>query len=427
MKRYIGFLFLFSLSVSLPSFAAKSDLLQNIPLLNIQNLEYLGGFRIPADTLGESGASYANGVITLGKDGRSIYMVGHNNDQAIAEFEIPELVKSLNHKDFNYAKNIQPFAKVLNRPASGNPQKMDRIRGLEYIKGQLYANTYVYYDASGKATHTTMVIKDAANLAKSEIAGYHAYSAKAHAAGWISPIPQIWQESLKGTYITGSSTGHPIVSRWSVGPSAFTFDPLNNDYGDAPPSAIALNKLLDFPLSSPLGYSSGDVSDYLYNKTLKHGMWTHNSIAQYGFIVPGTRTYMAIGANGGVEGGIGYKITQDTGYTCGGPCPFLADDVYNYYWLFDLNDMQKVLAGKMRAEDVLPHAHGELPKIYASDGHNGILGAAFDYDKNILYATLERGDNYGFGWAPTVVAFKIDVAAAPSSPSISSITEVPKD
>ncbi len=414
-KQVLGVLTVFWWFCSL---CLAADPLKNIPLLEIESLEYLGGFRIPAEQFGESSAGYAEGPITLGKNNDSFYMVGHAHNQAIAEFSIPELVKSLDHKRFKFAKNIQPFKQVLNRPESGNPQKMDRIGGMEYINGRLYVNTYVYYDAGGKASHTTLVIKDAANLANSDIAGYHSYSAKAHASGWISPVPKIWQKSLGGTYITGSSAGKPIINRLSVGPSAFTFNPIVNDYGAVPPSKIKLNKLLDYSLARPLGYAGGGVSEYLHNHGRKHGMWTHIAGSAYAFIVPGTRSYMAIGSNGGGESGIGYKINQDSGYTCGGYCPHKASDRYNYYWLFDINDMRAVRARKKNAAKVMPHAHGKLPDIYANNGFNAISGAAFDYNKNILYVSLARGDRLQYGWVPTIVAFKIDVAAAASKAGI---------
>ena len=408
MKNFIYLLCLFFFAYADSSFSANKDPLRQLPLLDIHSLKYAGGFRLPSDRLGESSASYAEGIITLGKGGRSIYMVGHSHQQAIGEFSIPELVKSQNHKDFNFAKTIQEFSKVLDRPESGNPEKVNRIGGMEYIAGQLYVNTYIFYDAGGKGKHTTLILKNAADLAKSPVAGYHSYSYRAHASGWLSPVPKIWQQALGGTYITGSSTGKPIVSRLSLGPSAFTFDPLKTNWGDAKPSKIKLNRLLDYPLSHPMGYKSGEVSDYLYNRSKKEGMWTHNSGSVYGFVVPGTRTYMTLGPNGGGESGIGYKITQDNGYHCGGHCPFKSDDFYNYFWLFDINDMRDVRAGKLKPERVLPYAHGKFPNIYPTDGINDISGAVFDYDKNILYMTLSRGDRLQYGWVPTVVAFKIE-------------------
>src|SRR5690606_9476170 len=114
-----------------------------------------------------------------------------------------------------------------------------------YVNGQLMVNTYVYYDAAVSATHTTLVVKNAASLATSSVGGYYSYSARAHATGWISSIPQEWRAVLGGTYITGDSSGKAIISRLSVGPSAFVFDPTNPLLGNLSPSSVSLTKIAD--------------------------------------------------------------------------------------------------------------------------------------------------------------------------------------
>lgn len=393
------------------AFSADLATLQSLPLLTMDKWEYIGGFRLPSDSYGESNVTYSEGIIALGANGKSMYVVGHTYQQAIAEFSIPTLVNSLKVTDFKYATVMQNFSRVLNRPESGNTQNMDRIGGMAYVNGQLLVNTYVYYDAAASATHTTLVVKNAANLASSAVGGYHRYSARAHATGWISKIPSSWQAELGGTYITGDSSGKAIISRLSVGPSAFVFDPTNPSLGSLAPSAIQLTKLLDFSLDHILGIGSQTMESYMFNTTLKNNLWNHLSKAIYGFIVPGTRTYMTVGFNGGMTSGIGYKITQDNGDVCGGYCAYKASDYANYYWLWDMNDLLKVKAGQMNSYDVKPHAYGKFDRPYANTGFNAIIGGSFDENTNTLYLSLERGDALPYsGWAPSIVAFKLNMA-----------------
>lgn len=409
-----------------------ADTPQSLPLFQLSDMQYIGGFKVPYDDLGESNATYAEGLIGLGAGGNSLYMVGHPYQQAIAEFKIPTLVNSQNIGDFNRATVVQNFSQVLNRPVSGNTQNMDRIGGLAYINGRLVVNTYIYYDAMVMGTNTTLVVKDASKLSTSEVGGYHSYSARAHATGWISPVPSVWQSLVGGTHIAGDSSGKAIISRLSVGPSAFAFNPTSPDIGTLAPSTIGMTTLLDYNLDNPLGISKSAMSDpstYLFNGNKTNDLWTHMSRAFYGFIVPGTRTYMTVGVNGGMTSGIGYKITQDNGYVCGGYCAYSASDYANYYWLYDMNDLLKVKAGQIPSYSVMPYAYGKLPSNYPQSGFNGILGATFDPAKSVLYMSLERGETLPYNWAPTVVAFKINVSgstviAPPSPPPSGSAVQV---
>lgn len=396
--------------------AATLATLQALPLFQMSDMTYIGGFKFPTNTLGISDITYSEGPIALGANGASLYAVGHTYQQAIGEFKIPALTNSQNVADFKTATAVQNFSKVLDRPASGNPQGMDRIGGMAYINGQLLVNTYIYYDASNSGTNTTLVVKDAANLASSGVAGYFSYSARAHATGWISPIPQDWQSQLGGTWITGDSSGKAIISRLSVGPSAFVFDPTSPQLGNLSPSTISLAKYSDFDLDHPMGANGESATSYLNNATGKNDMWTHMSKAMYGFIVPGTRTYMAVGYNGGMTSGVGYKVTQSDGTACAGYCANNASDYSNYYWLFDMNDMLKIRAGTMSSYNLKPYAYGKLAKTYPTNGNgfNAIIGATFDPAKNVLYMSLQGGDRLAFGWAPSVVAFQLKTSAAPA-------------
>lgn len=392
--------------------------MQKLPLFTMSDMKYLGGFRLPSDTYGVSDVTYAEGVITLGANGESIYIVGHAHQQAIGQFRIPALVNTLDISKFNVGANVQGFRQVLSRPATGNPQGIDRISGMEYLNGQLIVNGYVYYDASGGASHTTLVVKDGGNLSGSQVAGYHSFPDRAHASGWISPIPPDWQQHLGGTHISGYSSGKPIISRLSVGPSAFAFTPSNPDLGNSSARTISATKLLDYDLDHPIGVGSTSTATYLNNSNLANKMWTHVSQASYGFVVPGTRTYMTIGHSGGHDTGVGYKNTMDNGELCGGYCAYGSKDYYNYYWLFDVNDLLKVKAGTMKSYEVVPYSYGRFDKSYANSGHNPIVGGAFDSQKNILYLSLENGERlpWGGGW-PVVVAFELALSSkAPSPP-----------
>ncbi|PCJ29659.1 MAG: hypothetical protein COA99_19270, partial [Moraxellaceae bacterium] len=160
----------------------------NLPLMDISQLEYVGGFRLPGGNYGESSFGYSEGKITLGAGGNSMFVVGHAHQQAIAEVSIPAIVNTTNVANMNYATIMQDFSRVLNRTETGNSQQQDRISGMEYYNGRLLVNTYEYYDGAGDAAHTTLVVNNAASLAGSSVAGFYGFDQEAVASGWITPL-----------------------------------------------------------------------------------------------------------------------------------------------------------------------------------------------------------------------------------------------
>ena len=221
------------------------------------------------------------------------------------------------------------------------------------------------------------------NLAESEIIGPFQLDGAAHAAGWLTPIPREWQSELGGDYIAGHAHGS-IASRLSIGPPAHVLDVA--DVTDANTgAAVPTLPVIDFSLSNPLYDTSiydfpatTSYSAIAYNEDGRNRLWTQISGASYGFIVPGTGTYMTLGYAGGFNSGLGYKITQTDGNVCGGPCSYDPDDNYNHYWLWKVSDMIKVKNGDLLASDVRPYEYGILDTPISSAR---IKGAAYDTDQ----------------------------------------------
>ncbi len=360
------------------------------PLLQIGDLQFEGAFRLPADQFGASSLNFSEGPMVVDGIRQSLFIVGHAHHQAVAEFSIPQLVNSSTLSDLNMASSpMQNFSTILDLTPDNNPQALDRIGGLALIsngsESSLFVNAYEYYDAPADNTLTTMRIDVPGTLSASPAAGYFLFEGGAgHTSGWISPIPTEWQALLGGDYLTGQSSGIPIISRTSVGPSAFSF--ASNDLfpagaGDMVPT----NKLLDFSLSDPLHAE-------LDNASLTNTLWTHLSRVVYGVIVPGTRTYLTVGSTGGHSSGVCYKCTQSDGNLCGGYCAPDHTDYTQQYWLWDVNDLLAVRNGTVSSSDVRPYAHGPFNTPFESGEHQ-IGGASFDAESGLLYIAISRADN----------------------------------
>ncbi|WP_157972857.1 T9SS type A sorting domain-containing protein [Aureibaculum luteum] len=381
--------------------------LSSLPLFSMDNLDYQGAFRIDAGTYGASNMNFAQGPLAYNSENNSIFIVGHSHHQAIAEFKIPSLVNSTVIADLNTVEQpIQIFKQFLNATPDGNPEGIDRIGGLYPIlyngKQKLIVNAYEYYDAPGDNKFSTLLIDNANNLENSTAKGYLKFEGgSGHTSGWISPIPENLKSIFGGTHITGQSSGIPIISRTSVGPSAFVFN-MDNLLNTA--NTINTTKLLDFSLTNPL---HSDLS----NSSLANDIWTHLSRAVYGFIVPGTRTYVTIGKSGGHQTGVCYKCTQTNGNLCGGYCTPDSNDNYNYYWLWDLNDLLDVKNGQRLPYDVQPYAYGKFNTPFQSSAHS-INGGSFDPITGNLYLSIENADNEQGTYAnpPIIVVYQTGAA-----------------
>lgn len=375
------------------------------PLLTLEDLTYVGAFRLPAGEFGTSSLNYSEGPFTYDPDNHSIFIVGHRHHQNIAEFKLPALVNSRTLSDLNMAAApVQAFTSVLDR-GGATPQAIDRIGGLALINGtggrELWVNAYEYYDAPGDNTLSTFVLDTPGDLAAARAEAFFGFAGGAgHTSGWLSPVPNDWQAELGGSHLTGQSSGIPIISRTSVGPSAFVFDPATRISGE---DTLATTPLLDFSLEHPLAAD-------LANETGKNKLWTHLSRVTYGFIVPGTRSYLTVGHSGGHESGVCYKCTQNDGNLCGGYCAPDANDYYLYYWLWNMNDLLAVKKGEKASYDVRPYAYGELPSPFPAA--TGVGGGAFDTDTGHLYLTLQAADveQGAYSNPPVVVAYEIALA-----------------
>ncbi len=373
------------------------------PLVDIAALEYVGAFRLPASTFGASDLNYSEGPIEVA--GSSIFMVGHAHHQAIAEFEMPALVESAELGDLEMAASPrQPFSAILGR-APTNPEAVAGIAGLKLVEGaagpELLVNAYEYYDAPGDNRRTTLVIRDPHDLAGSTVDGFYSLEGAARAGGWMSPIPAEWQAALGGSMITGASSGIPIISRASVGPSAFAFDPLAFALEASPDDEVSTRALLGYDLGAPL-------HDDLSNASGSNDLWTHLSRAVFGFIVPGSRTYLTLGHSGGHgPSGVCYKcVPTGAEAACGGYCARDPADRSLYYWAYDVAEMEAVARGERGPQSVLPYASGPFVAPFST---SEMGGGAFDAEAGLLYLTMQRADREQGAYSnpPVVVVFSV--------------------
>lgn len=376
--------------------------------MTIDDLDFRGAFRLSSETFGVSDTNYAVGTIAVDASRQTVFIAGHAQHNAIAEFPVPDELGAAGEVDDLPLVDapVQPFSAPLDRAPTGNPDGIDRINGMYVDEGRLIVNAERWYDASGAARDTTLVL-DAQRL-DGPVAGYYELDGRVHAGGYLSPIPAEWQDRLGGDLVTGWASNTSIISRHSVGPTLFAVD--SDDIGVGDPlvdPAIATRPHLDYPF---------DGARYLGADALDTGpggaspLWNFLATARYGFVAPGTTTFVVIGTIGGVESGIGYKITQSDGTLCGGYCSYDAGDEHNAYWLFDLDE---ILAAD-EVYDPRPYAFGRWDVPFDGGGVHPVIGGSFDPASGRLYVALGGAGQVGtYDRPPLIVVF--DVAAGSSA------------
>lgn len=408
-------------ALSVTSARAESEP-TNLPLISIDHFTYVGAFRVPENTGSEvSNMNYSLGRIAYNPDRHSVYITGHNQHQALIEFAVPELVASNKIDELNFATILQNFSTVLDRAASNDPERPDRITGMQYIHGpngpELLINVGVYYTGS-ILTETTLVVRDPSNLANSVIDGYFELEGRELAAGWISPVPSEWHNAIGGRYLTGHANNLSNRSRLSVGPSVYVFDPFHIVGNTSVPRPVPTVALQVFP-----DRDGQKLHDDPYNTSGQNGLWTELSRVHYGLIVPGTRTLFTIGRSGGhnpADGfsGVCYKDHAAPDYPCppgvtwGGPGPTDPEDWYQFYWLWDVNNLLAVKAGKASPHEARPYARGVFPSPPEFQGrryNKKIGGGSFDPKSGRLYLVSTEPEQPGtYDTSPIVLVYEVN-------------------
>ncbi|MFT6910243.1 MAG: hypothetical protein ACJAS1_006971 [Oleiphilaceae bacterium] len=384
----------------------EKDIRQSVPTdINIPlglkaalDIEYLGAFRALAD--GQSTSDYAVGTLGFNPDNNSIFMAGHDYHGAIAEFAIPsQLSFESQASNIPEAAVLQQYVKILNKKETGNTT--NKINGILYHNQNLLVSSEIWYDGNASNTDNLQVFSNAMDIRSSGYKGMLRIEGAAKASGYMSKVPTELQEKIGTEYLVGWASNYAITSRYSQGPSFYKFDP--NQAIDAVVSVdrkITTDPLMVFPLSAGKQLVEGG-NEYAGEIS---PIWGPLSRARYGFIIPGTTYFLAIGQHSGLHSGVGYKITQDNGRLCGGPCSYENSDIYNYFWVFDVNDM-------LSAEHpwlVRPVSYGKWSHPYDKDGANGVIGGAYDDEKNILYLALRGAGKIGaYDLPPLIIGYQV--------------------
>jgi hypothetical protein len=380
---------------------------------------YLGAFRLPGDDYGPApynDLNYThNPVIGMGSAANRIFVAGRDtggtkNVRGFAEFSIPALVGGTSLSALNIAANTQVFRDALTgQPSAATSWSEGRVlSNFVVVNGMVVGTAYGYYTSTDTPV---WVLDDATDITNANERGFFDISGRQVYGGWINEIPTEHQAALGGTHLIGFSMAgdRAILSKYSNGPSMAVID-LDGITSGSPPSngsTISITPLMEF--SQPNGLTPEA------SLGASGTAWTYMSGGEIGFIVPNTRTYMVIGTSGGHATGSTYWDPHPPWSDYKGYGPLSEEDEYNYYWMFDLDE---ILAAE-NLYDPRPYEHGVL--LVAFDNGPGdnslhkIGGVAFDKNTGRLYISLDRADNSQASESalPLVVAYDLSGITGP--------------
>lgn len=351
-------------------------------------LKRLGSFKIPDGTFGgkpNQGFNYGGTAMSYNPGRNSLYIVGHSQDQLLAEIGIPPLNGT--------ASVLQNFVDpTAGRLASINPSDSNaKVIGGTLVFGEkLVVSAYSYYDGAGSQMLSHFV--RSLNLTDPGVTGPVRVGplGAGFYSGYMGVIPQEWQSRLGGPALTGNGALN-VISRTSHGPAVFAFDPERL-------SATGAQPLVYYPADHATLGPWGVANQYFSGADSVKGV----------ALVPGTSTLLFFGRHGTTFCyGPGTSDESLRGRPSGMGDPWCYDPtdrskgVHGYpyvpfVWAYDAQDLAAVRAGARKPWDVVPYAGWTLPGMRARIG-----GAAIDPTTGQIYVS----EMFGNGTLPSIHVF----------------------
>lgn len=371
--------------------------------LAFTDLLYEGAFRLPSTDVNGDGFSFGGRPVAYNPDNNSLF-VGARSGR-VAEVSIPQPAKSTEIDSLPVAAYVQPFED----PAEGHMKDVATdgasLAGLLVHDHRLIGTGLIYYDANN--TQALSHFSRPLSLTERAVTGMVRVGQAGktgYVAGYMASVPPEWQTRLGGPAVTGQCC-IAIISRSSLGPSAFAFDPAELKSGKTTPA----EPLLYYPLDHPT-LGAWEASNPTYGGTMEVG-----GLA----IVGGTSTALFVGRNGlgtfCYGNGTGDRGVAETRGTDGEKYCFdptssdKAQHAYPYryqMWAYDLGELAEVRAGHRDPWSVKPY--GVWPfELPFPEANVRISGVTYDATRRRIFIVQSQADRDGYAFRPLIHVFRV--------------------
>lgn len=263
-----------------------------LPLLTSSDLSYQGSFRLPAGQYGGSTFSYGGTALAYNPTHNSLFIVGHDWDQQVAEISIPVL-KTGALSGLNTAKVLQNFYDITEgqmkyiRVGGAYYEDNVKVGGLHVSGSTIVGSVYAYYD--GPSLQYLSHFTSGTTLSTlGDFSGMYRIAEGSLYEGWVSaymtPVPSEHRAALGGDLLVGDCC-KAIDGSQSHGPSVASINASDITTGTS-------DHLLGYPY--PTHTTLGRYSDYGVVRPVLNLMTTVN-----GVVIPnGSRTLFFFGQTG---------------------------------------------------------------------------------------------------------------------------------
>jgi len=364
-------------------------------LVHETDLAYLGAFKLPSGTFGASSFGYGGTALAFNPANNSLFIVGHDWHQAIAEISIPTLSTSSSLSNLSTAGVLQPFVNVTSRVPNYTLEDTVKVGGLQVANGQLIVSLYEYYDGDADAQNSHYKLSSL-NLSSASVTGLFKVgnNGGGYVGGYMAEVPDDWQDDFGAPYMTGLS-GVAVIARTSAGPGAFGFDPAQLGGTTAPTTSLVYY---------PYWHGGSHPDDHPLADVDSTNPFYNTSTQIRGLVFPeGSESVLFFGSHGigtwwyGSNGD--YPGLNDPARTSKG------EHAYPYVyqvWAYDANDLRDVKNGIKEPWEVQPYdVWNYEPPFAASSGHAG--GVAYDPTTGRIFVAQPYGD----GERPVIYVYQV--------------------
>ena len=341
-------------------------------LLQQKDLQYRGAFRLPGGQIGESTLEFGGTALAFNPQRKSLFVVGHDWHQAVAEISIPAIRTGPIQK-LATAEILQPFVRICKRIPNYTLEGTVKVGGLMVVEDQLIGTLYEYYDGDANAvdSHFKLASHD---LAKAEVSGLFQVGrlGGGFVGGYMTPVPAGWRTRLGASYLTGQAA-LSIIGRTSAGPCAIGFEP-----AEVGPEPSQIVPYLYYPLKNPL--AKEDTQNRFFNTTTEIR----------GVVFPDrSSSVLFFGSHG----------TGPWSYGSGEECgdadrpskgPHAPPYVYQV-WAYDANSLVAVKNGQKQPWQIRPYSVWTFDLPYL-EGSKHIGGAAYDPATGRIYLSQQLAE-----------------------------------
>ena len=386
-------------------------------LVQPEDLEYLGAFRLPGPSGGSSWeySGYAMTYYPEGDPGSddgfpgSLFAVGHDHQQMVSEISIPVPVNSHNPDDLNTAATLQGFADI--RGGLFGYMEIPRA-GLAYLPPQGEQSTPKLYFSWGQHfefEHTPSFGWAELDLSNPKTAGLWYLDGYSNYVinDYMFDIPEDWASvNTPGKLL---ATGRFRDGLWSgLGPALFAYGPWNEGNPPSPGTELDATPLLLY------GEQIEDVAEISADQSRKmNGFSEPDEWSGGAWLTSGNKSAVVLvgtKATGkswyGFSNGIVYPTSGDPDevYPEVPDWPhdargWWSDDIEAQIILFDPADLAKVAKGEMETWEPQPYAVMSIDQYLIDSGFDYERGkrylvgaAAFDRTNGLLYVVERMAD-----------------------------------